>query len=113
MPDCSDLKDKYDKAKDRAERMRDKANYEQDRFDDAEDDFDFESGRDCELHQIILPDGTIVPDTGAYEDCLKERARVDRTVAYPHFEMEVGPGRAPGVADLADFAVGAGGSYQA
>jgi hypothetical protein len=75
MPDCSDLKDKYDKAKDKAERMRDKADYAKDRYEDAEDDFNFENGRDCELHQIILPDGTAVPDTGAYEACLKDRER--------------------------------------
>jgi hypothetical protein len=75
MPDCSDLKDKYEKAKDKAERMRDKADYAKDRYEDAEDDFEFEDGRDCELHQIILPDGTAVPDTGAYESCLRDRER--------------------------------------
>src|SRR5512143_1031966 len=75
MPDCSDLKDKYDKAKDKAERMREKADYARDRYEDAEDDFDFENGRDCKLHQIILPDGTAVPDTGAYEQCLQDRER--------------------------------------
>jgi hypothetical protein len=75
MPDCSDLKDKYDKAKDKAERMREKADYAKDRYEDADDDFDFENGRDCKLHQIILPDGTAVPDTGAYEQCLQDRER--------------------------------------
>ena len=75
MPDCSDLKDKYDKAKDRAERMREKADYAKDRYEDAEDDFDFENGRDCELHQIFLPDGTSVPDTGAFEACLRDKER--------------------------------------
>jgi hypothetical protein len=75
MPDCSDLKDKYDKAKDKAERMRDKADYAKDRYEDADDDLDFESGRDCELHVITLPDGTPVPDTKAQEDCIQERQR--------------------------------------
>jgi hypothetical protein len=75
MPDCSDLKDKYDKAKDKAERMRDKADYAKDRYEDAEDDFDYENDRDCDLHQIILPDGTAVPATEAYEACLRDRER--------------------------------------
>jgi cell division septum initiation protein DivIVA len=75
MPDCSDLKDKYDKAKDKADRMRDKADAARDRYEDAEDDFEFESGRDCELHIITLPDGTPIPDTQAQEDCLRERQR--------------------------------------
>jgi hypothetical protein len=75
MPDCSDLKDKYDKAKDKAERMREKADYASDRYEDAEDDFDFENGRDCELHNIRLPDGTLVPDVEGQEQCLRERER--------------------------------------
>jgi len=75
MPDCSDLKDKYDKAKDKAERMREKADYARDRYEDAEDDFDFENGRDCELHNIRLPDGTLVPDVEGQEQCLRERER--------------------------------------
>ncbi len=75
MPDCSDLKDKYDKAKDKAERMRDKADYAKDRYEDADDNFDFENDRDCNLHSIILPDGTAVPDTQGYEECLREKER--------------------------------------
>jgi hypothetical protein len=75
MPDCSDLKDKYEKAKDKAERMRDKADYAKDRYEDADDDFDIENDRDCNLHSIILPDGTAVPDTQGYEECLREKAR--------------------------------------
>jgi hypothetical protein len=75
MPDCSDLKDKYDKAKDKADRMRDKADAAKDRYEDADDDFDFENDRDCDLHSIILPDGTPVPDTQGYEQCLRDRAR--------------------------------------
>jgi hypothetical protein len=75
MPDCSDLKDKYEKAKDRAERMRDKADYAKDRYEDAEDNYDYESGTDCSLHIITLPDGTPVPDTQDQVDCIQERER--------------------------------------
>lgn len=75
MPDCSDLKDKYDKAKDRAERMRDKADAARDRYEDAEDNYDYESGTDCSLHIITLPDGTPVPDTQDQVDCIQERER--------------------------------------
>jgi hypothetical protein len=75
MPDCSDLKDKYDKAKDRADRMRDKADAARDRYEDAEDDYNFENGTDCELHSIRLPDGTVVPDTEAQEQCLRDKER--------------------------------------
>lgn len=35
--------------------------------------------------------------------CLKERARIDRTVVDPHLEVKMRAGRAPRVADLADF----------
>src|SRR5512139_3353016 len=75
MPDCSDLKDKYDKAKDKADRMRDKADAAKDRYEDAEDDYEFESGRDCDLHNIRLPDGTLVPDVEGQQQCLQERER--------------------------------------
>ena len=75
MPDCSDLKDKYDKAKDKADRMRDKADAARDRYEDAEDNYDFESGTDCSLHIITLPDGTPVPDTQDQVDCIQERER--------------------------------------
>ena len=75
MPDCSDLKDKYDKAKDKADRMRDKADAARDRYEDAEDNYDFESGTDCSLHIITLPDGTPVPDTQEQVDCIQERER--------------------------------------
>jgi hypothetical protein len=64
MPDCSDLKDKYDKAKADADRARDKADYAKDRFDDAQDNFDFENGRDC---SYTTPD--------AQAQCLRERER--------------------------------------
>jgi len=75
MPDCSDLKNKYDKAKDKADRMRDKADAARDRYEDAEDNYDFESGTDCSLHTITLPDGTPVPDTQDLVDCIQERER--------------------------------------
>ena len=75
MPDCSDLKDKYDKAKDKADRMRDKADAARDRYEDAEDNYDYESGTDCSLHIITLPDGTPVPDTQDQVDCIQERER--------------------------------------
>jgi hypothetical protein len=75
MPDCSDLKDKYEKAKNKAERMRDKADAARDRYEDAEDNYDYESGTDCSLHIITLPDGTPVPDTQDQVDCIQERER--------------------------------------
>jgi len=73
--DCSDLKNKLDKARDKAERMRDKADAARDRYEDAEDNYDFENGTDCSLHIITLPDGTPVPDTQGQEECLQEKER--------------------------------------
>ena len=75
MADCSDLQDKYDKEKDKAERARDKADMAKDRYEDAEDDYEFESDRDCDLHGITLPDGTVVFDIQGQVQCLQERER--------------------------------------
>ena len=75
MPDCSELKEVYEKAKLKAEMSRIKADQAQDRYEDSEDDYNFESGRDCSLQIIILPDGTAVPDTEAQAQCLREKQR--------------------------------------
>ncbi len=79
MPDCSDLKDAYDKAKDKAEDLRREADRTTHEFEDAESDFNFEGGRDCGLHNVTvtLPDGTsgTGPDVEGQAECLKERER--------------------------------------
>jgi hypothetical protein len=75
MPDCSELKEAYEKAKLKAEMSRTKADQAKDRYEDSEDDYNFESGRECSLHIIILPDGTAAADTEAQAECLRERAR--------------------------------------
>ena len=75
MPDCSELKEAYEKAKLEAEMSRMKADWARDRYEDSEDDLDFESERDYSLHTIRLPDGTAVPDTEAQADCLREKQR--------------------------------------
>ena len=79
MADCSDLKDKYDKAKEKAEELRREADRDKHDFEESESDFNFEGDRDCELHNVtvILPDGTPAsgPDTEGQAACLKERNR--------------------------------------
>ena len=79
MADCSDLKDKYDKAKDKAEELRREADRDKHDFEESESDFDFEGGRDCSLHNVtvILPDGTPAsgPDIEGQAACLKEKER--------------------------------------
>ena len=79
MPDCSELKDKYDKEKEKAEERRREADRDQHDFEESESDFDFEGGRDCELHNVtvILPDGTPAsgPDIEGQAACLRERER--------------------------------------
>jgi hypothetical protein len=75
MPDCSELKEAYEKAKLKAEMSRTKADQAKDRYEDSEDDYNFESERDCSLHTITLPDGTAVPDTEAQAECLREKQR--------------------------------------
>jgi hypothetical protein len=79
MADCSDLKDKYDKAKEKAEELRREADRDKHDFEESESDYNFEEGRDCELHNVtvILPDGTPAsgPDTEGQAACLKERER--------------------------------------
>ena len=65
MPDCSDLKDKYEKAKDKAERMRDKADYGQGPLRGCRRRFRLRKRNGLLPSQSYLPDGTLVPDTGA------------------------------------------------
>jgi hypothetical protein len=89
MPDCSDLKDAYDKAKERGEERRREADRDKHDFEESESDFNFEEGRNCELHNVsvILPDGTPAsgPDTEGQAACLKER---DRAMDHARDKME-------------------------